>query len=129
MARKGKQSKAIIRQDNGSLLSDEQLELLATRLGEKEIEAREKLQVIRDLFPRNLEELLMMGRVPANMIVPLADYITWMQAGNDDIDLAEVQLLALLRLLIGKDGEARYETLAAYEANREKKEAEVEGEI
>ena len=115
---------------NGSgLLSDEQLELLAEKLGEKEIEARERLQVMRDLFPRSLDELLVMGRVPANMVVPLTDYITWMHAGEDEDNLDEVMLSALLRLLIGKEGMARYECLAAYESAREKKEVGEEGEL
>jgi hypothetical protein len=116
-------------QNGGGLLSDEQLERLAEKLGEKEIEARERLQVMRDLFPRNLDELLTMGRVPANLVVPLTDYITWMHAGEDEDNLDEVMLTALLRLLIGKDGAARYETLAAYEAHKERREPEEEGEL
>jgi len=130
MGRKAdKKEKAIVSQNGGGLLSDEQLELLATKLGEKEVEARERLQVMRDLFPHSLDELLMMGRVPANMVVPLTDYITWMHAGENEDNLDEVMLTALLRLLIGKDGAARYETLAAYEAHKEKREAGEEGEL
>jgi hypothetical protein len=120
----------VVSSQNGSgLLSDEQLEKLAEKLGEKEIEARERLQVMRDLFPRSMDELLMMGRVPANLVVPLTDYITWMHAGEDEDNLDEIMLISLLRLLIGKDGAARYETLAAYEAHKEKRGIEEEGEL
>jgi hypothetical protein len=137
----GKRQKAVVKkettgQSNGDgaqpTLTDTQVEILANRIAEKEVEARERIQVIRDLFPENLEQMLMQGRVPASMVLDVTDYITWWKAGetNEDgteIDLAEVQLTTLLRLLIGKDGAARYETLAAYEANREKKEVEEEG--
>ena len=115
-------------EDGSGLLSDEQIEKLAEKLGEKEV-ARERLQVMRDLFPRNLDELLMMGRVPASLVVPLTDYITWMHAGEDEDNLDETMLVALLRLLIGKEGMARYECLAAYEAHKEKREPEEEGEL
>jgi len=115
--------------DGSGLLSDEQLEKLAEKLGEKEVEARERLQVMRDLFPRNLDELFMMGRVPASLVVPLTDYVTWMHAGESEENLDEVMLTALLKLLIGKEGMARYETLAAYEAHKEKREPEEEGEL
>ena len=128
---KEKQEKVTVKSSSDGALTDAQLEFLADKLATKEIEARERLQVMRDLFPQNLNELLMLGRVPSSLVMPLTDYITWMKAGNDDEedDLSEVRLLALLRLLIGKEGEARYETLAAYEAQRERKQAEEEGEL
>jgi len=114
-----------------SVLSEEQLEKLAGRLAEREVEARERLQVMRDLFPKEDHELLMMGRTPSNMIMPLARYITWTEAANAGRreSLARVYLRTLQRLLIGKDGAARYETLAAYEAHKEKREAGEEGEL
>jgi len=113
--------------NNGVQMSDEQLAKLADRLAEKEVEARERLQVMRDLFPQDLEAMLMQGRVPANLVMDVTDLIVWWKSGEPDTDLVEVLLTTLMRLLIGKDGNARYETLAAYEAQKEKRDLEEEG--
>ena len=119
------------RQSGNGMLSEDQLELIAEKIAEKEMEAKERLQIMRDLFPKDDEELLMQGRIPSNMIMPLARYITWTEAANPSRQepLARIYLRTLLRLLIGKEGDARYETLAAYQSHVERRETEEEGEL
>jgi len=126
-----RKEKAPAKNSGNGILSEEQLETLAGKLAEREVEARERLQVMRDLFPREDHELLMMSRTPSNMIMPLARYITWIEAANANRrePLAKIYLRSLQKLLIGKEGLSRYEVLHAYTSQKQQQAAEEEGEL